>query len=282
MRKYKIVFLVPVFEREDCVEDLVLNIQHFCPNSAIVLHVNSKSSDFYYNNICKIADYYSHCYIAPMRYPSDWGAGYLARVYVEMMQWCLQNIEFDYIYLTASNSLIVNPNLEKDIYNYELYSWEPWPQNESNGWWECISKDYKLFEYSPTVYGCVFEGSAYNVACSKLMIKELYDILQYDPYPYPTEEYWIPSAIKKIINQYDVKFANYAMEVWSHVKDGVVHNYHLQVDAAEEYISEFIQKGDYGFLSSVRIYSVKRVPRAYGAPLRVMIRENYNYTNKLF
>ena len=61
--KYKIVFLIPVFEAADCVEDYIQNIHTICPNSAIVFHVNSLSSDEYYKSIERLCEYYSFCYL---------------------------------------------------------------------------------------------------------------------------------------------------------------------------------------------------------------------------
>lgn len=282
MKKYKIVFLVPVFEKEDCVEDLVLNIQHFCPNSAVVLHVNSKTPDIFYNNIHRISNYYDHCYVAPFRYPTDWCSGHLTKAYIDVMKWCNENLFYDYVYLTASNSLVINANLETDINKYPIFSWEPWPTNSSNGWWQHIEKDTKLFKYTDPVFCCAFEGSAYNRHYCGRMVDELYDLLNYEPFPYPTEEYWLPSALVKVINRFSVDYSKYSMERWVHLKDGTTHDLALNIDSVEEYICDFIFRKDYDFLSDIKVYSLKRVPRVYDAPLRVMIRENYNYTNKLF
>ncbi len=280
--RYKIVFLVPVFEREDCVEDFVLNIRSFCPNSAILLHVNSKSSNNFYQNICKIVDYYQHCYLFPTRYPSDWCSGHLPRVFVEMMKWCNDFIDFDYVYLTASNSLVVNANIEKDISSYDIFSWEPWPTNDSNGWWPHIKNDLRIFAYTNPIYCCAFEGSAYNKDSSKKMISELHDLLQFDPSPYPAEEYWLPSATLKIIDKYSFNYSKYSMERWVHLKDGLTHDLCLDIDSVEEYVCDFIYRKDYDFLSSIKVYSLKRVPRIYEAPLREIIRGNFNYSNRLF
>ena len=108
-KNYKILFLVPVFEQEDCVEDLIQNIQATCPNSAILFHVNSNSNASFYDNIQTLVNFYSFCYLLPNRYPTEWCNGVLAFVFLDMIKYANENINYDYCYFTASNSLVVNP-----------------------------------------------------------------------------------------------------------------------------------------------------------------------------
>ena len=279
--KYKIVFLIPVFEAADCVEDYIQNIHTICPNSAILFHVNSLSSDEYYKSIERLCEYYSFCYLFPFRYPSNWGDGWITRVYIEMQGWALNNLEFDYIYYTASNSLIVNPNLENVIYNYDVNYWGV-SEKKDGDWWEIISQDKILFKYSQNVYFTSMEGVLFNKKYSEVLVNELVNVLNYEPYPYPTEEYWLATAYKKLEKIHNWNNGGFCMERWAHVSDGCIYDYQFDVDIVEDYVVHLITNSKYDILSDMKIYSLKRVTRDYNNFLRKTIREHFNYSNVLF
>lgn len=279
---YKIVFLIPIFEAPDCVEDLIKNIKTLCPNSGILFHVNYNSSDEFYNKIQKLIDHYSFCYLFPKRYPSDWGFGYLAAIYIEMMNWCLNNLNFDYIYQTASNSLLINPKLEQKIYEFDGYCYDPGIKHNGD-WWDKISQDTKLFEYikdkGNQIYVCITEGMALNKAFTQDLVEELIDKVPKDRINYPSEEYWIPTAVVHLRKKY--KYKNRCLEKWAHGKDEFLNLWLLPVDRVDNYVIDLMLDDQFDILSNTYCFSLKKINRAYDDLFRKTIRDHFKYHNEL-
>ena len=283
LKHYKIVFLVPVFESIECAEDLINNIYTICPNSGIILHVNSNSSIEFQNNISKLVNIYDFCYLFPIKYPSDWGHGYLATIYVEMMEWCLKNLSFDYVYQTASNSLMINPLLETRIYDFDGYCYNPGVKN-SGDWWDKISLDTNLLRYIKSkdnkIYVCITEGFALSkIACEKL-VNDLIPHLPRHRVDYPTEEYWIPTAFNHL--KKDIIYKDRCLEKWEQGKDEWINDLALPVDRVSGYTINLMLENKFDVLSNTFCYSLKRIPRVYNDLLRKTIREHFGYSNQIF
>lgn len=280
---YKIVFILPVFEKPECVEDQVQNIHALCPNSCVLIHVNSNSDQQFYDKIKRITDHYDFCHMYPERLPTDWCSGFLAVAYIEMMDWCLKNMDADYIYFTASNSLVVNPLLEERIYEHDAYFYNPWVKY-LGGWWEYISLDSDLFEYiakyDNNVYVCVVEGAAFNRQSARIFVDELIDVLPRKQINYPAEEYWLPTGFMHVKDR--IKFKDTCLERWSHVKDIYIDRWHLPVDSVREYVIELIVENQFEVLAKTYCYSLKRITRDYNDLYRKTIREHFGYANNLF
>lgn len=283
--KYRLVFLVPIFESIECVEDLICNIRSVCPNSFILFHVNLNSDDIFVSNVNLLIKTYKNCAVFPTRYPSNWGDGYLATVYIEMMNWCLNNLDFEYVYLTASNSLIVNPLLEENAQKYDLCFWEPGIKS-SGDWWEHISRDTNLFEYlkgkTNGVYCAIIEGMTINHECSKMFVQELTPYLNYKPVFYPTEEYWFATAYVYLKSKWKIRHHPFNLERWAHKPDGTIYEYKLQVEKTEDYVYQLLAESQYNILADMNIYSLKKITRKYDDPFRTMIRDHFGYINKVF
>ncbi len=283
LKHYKIVFLVPVYESPECVEDLINNIHTLCPNSAILLHVNSNSPDSFFNDVQKLVNEYEFVYLFPKKYPSDWGHGYLGIIYIEMMDWCLSNLSFDYVYQTASNSLVVNPQLEDKIYDFEAYCYNPGTKS-SGDWWDKISLDNGLFEYikrkDNKIYVCITEGLAMNVRSCKLMVDDLINYIPKTKVDYPTEEYWIPTSFQHIKKQ--IKYKDKCLEKWAHGKDEWLDLLSLPVDRISDYVINLVITDSFDILSKTHCFSLKRIHRKYNDIFRKTIREHFKYYNRVF
>lgn len=285
IKDHKIVFLIPIFESIECVEDLICNIQNICPNSFILFHVNLNSDESFFSNVELLTQRYDDCSIFPKRYPSNWGDGYLATVYIEMMDWCLSNLNFEYVYLTASNSLMINPLLVENINQFDLYFYEPGIKS-SGDWWEHISKDEKLFEYMEgkvsNVYCAIIEGMAISKQYTEWFVKELKPFLNHKPVFYPTEEYWIATAYVYLKAKNKMNHHPFNLERWAHMSDATINQYKLKVEKTENYVGYLIKEKQYEVLANMNIYSLKKINRQYNDPLRDMIRNHFSYINKVF
>lgn len=280
---YKILFLVPIFESIDCVEDLIQNINTICPNSAILFHVNVNSGNTYLEAVNHLLEFYKNCFLFPKQFPSDWGHGFLATIYCNMMEYALENIDFEYIYFTASNSLLINPNLEKEVNQYDVYFWDSGPKSDGD-WWEYIKEDKNLFlyasKYDKTIYCSIIEGLCFNGAVAKDFVDELAPFLNYERVNYPTEEYWFATAFKHIKHKY--KHLNKNLERWAHGTDHAMVEFSLDVKSVEEFVINLILEDNYDILSYMNLYSLKKIERKYNNDFRRMLRSHHGYYNQLF
>jgi len=283
LKNYKILFLIPIFEREDCVEDLIQNIHTICPNSAILFHINEKCPVFFKNNIQTLVKNYSFCYILPKQFPSDWGSGFLTNIYIEMMKWAVEKNIADYIYITHSNSLLINPQLELFIDSYEIYFPIPGIKN-SGDWWEKILLDQNILDYAKTsdhlIYATAIEGSSMTTEVAKHFVNDLFNVIPHKNVEYPSEEYYIPTSFMKIKNKY--KHLNCALERWGHTVDHVVNGYKLNVEKNEEYMLHIIMNNQFDILTKLNLFSIKKIERNYNYPFRVLMRNHFKYNNIVF
>lgn len=282
---YKIVFLVPIFENEDCVEDLIKNIQATCPNSAILFHVNSNSNDDFFQNIEKLVDYYSFCYLLPQRYPTEWCNGVLAFAFLDMMKYANELIDFDYCYFTASNSLVINPLLEDALYPYDAFLRQPYKLRD-DAKIMYFNKDENLKQYVDLyhgdVYNCFFEGMALSKKITKHFVDDAHSYASKTPVYYCSEEIWLPTILSNLNEKHNYNWCKENLEKWSHFGDHVINDLQLEVGVARDYVSSIFAESNYSMLSEINIYSLKRVPRVYNDELRTLIRNNFGYANEIF
>lgn len=283
LKRYKIIFLVPIFEREDCVEDLIQNIHTICPNSAILFHINSNCSQTFIDNINKLKNHYNFCYILPEKYPSEWASGFLTNIYIQMMNWCIENDISDYIYITHSNSLLINPKLESFIYSHEIFF--PLPGTKHSGdWWEKILLDQNILDYvkplGDMIYVTSIEGAAMNLKVAQHFVDDLIKVIPNINVEYPSEEYYIPTSFMKIKDRY--RYMNCALERWGHTVDHVVNGYKLGVSKNEEYILNIVLNNQFDVLSKLNLYSIKKIERKYNYPFRELLRNHFGYNNVIF
>jgi hypothetical protein len=276
------MFLVPIFEALDCVEDLIQNIHTICPNSGILFHINSNCSAEFISNANKLVDFYDFCYVLPKQYPSDWATGYLFNIYVDMMDWCVKKNFCDYIYVTHSNSLLINTQLEENIYKYQLYFPDPGIKTAGD-WWEHIEVDSNMFDYisnkEDIIYSIAIEGVAMTLEVAKDCVEDLKPYFITQPVSYPAEEYYIPTSLMYIKGKY--KHLNVALERWGHTIDHNVNLYQMDVDSNEDYMVPMILSGQENTLSKLNLYSIKKIKRVYNYQARVLIRNYFGYNNIL-
>lgn len=281
--KYKIMFLVPVFEAPDCVEDLIQNFHTIAPNSGILFHINSECDEEFVTHINKLVDFYDFCHILPTRYPTSWSSGFLFNTFVDMMNWCVQKNISDYVYITHSNSLLINKDLEKKIYQYDIFF--PSPGIKTTGdWWEFICEDYNILNYiktkDNTIYSIAIEGVAMKLQPAKDCVEDLLNWFIKTPVKYPSEEYYIPTSLQFIKDKYNYK--DTSLERWGHTLDQNVCEYQLQVQKNTDYIIPMILNNQNLMLSGLNLYSVKKIKREYHYKIRTIIREHFGYQNLIY
>jgi hypothetical protein len=101
----KICFAVLVHEKREVVQDLLENIEYFCPNSSVVLYNGGYDPD-----LCKGLG----CAVCPTSKKLEWGK--LAQFHLEIMKW-LHEIHFpyDYLIILDSDNLFIKKGFEEFI-----------------------------------------------------------------------------------------------------------------------------------------------------------------------
>lgn len=278
--RYKIGFLIPVFEKAECVEDYVSNINTLCPNSLAIIHVDQNSDEKYFEKIKKIESSYSNCVVFPERIKTGWSNGLLPLTFIKMINWS-KKFNCENYYFTASNSLVVNPRLESFVDKHDICYYNPGLTGEENGWWPKISQDKGIFKYYDNkIYLTCFEGMVLKSNIAFKMHDNLIDVLPREPVNYPAEEYWIPTWFIK--SGFQVNHHPYCLERWAHLPDENVYKFTLDCKVSGDYIQELIKQKKFEMLENFNIFSLKRVPRVYNDPLRATVRETFGYSNRVF
>ena len=136
----KILITLLVHESNDCIIDLIENINKFIKDPIIVLHVNPEFKDF---QIEKYNEKYN-VYINPNRF--------IYRYYDTMIGHHLSNINyilsigitFEYVIFLASNVLFIKKNIENYIKDYDCGFFNIRPYNE-------VCKQYDFINYKNTL-----------------------------------------------------------------------------------------------------------------------------------
>ena len=277
--KYKIAFLIPVFEKIDCVEDQIQNIHTICPNSVIIFHVNSVCSDEYYQQVEFLVNYYDFCFLLKERFPSNWGSGFLVNVYYYAIKWFIINSIADYLFITHSNSLLINPKLEKNIYDFDFYFNGSKALNDLS---ELIKIDKTLLRLKEKfdIHVNNVDGTAMNYKVASEVENILKDFLIDQNKNYASEEYYLSSIFEYIKSGFIYK--GVTLERWGHVGDNNINYYDLQVEKSADYIVDLMLNNQYDVLAQLNIFSLKRVARDYNDRTRILIRDHFGYNNQIY
>lgn len=121
MRKYRILFSIPVHEKPEVVLDQINNFLHFNPDCCIVLHISSGfrfdsdhiSEDGFFSALGDI----DRVYVNPNRLRS--GLEDIIQCHISNFRYAYENIDFEYIVFASSNELFFRQGLLDDISRYD-------------------------------------------------------------------------------------------------------------------------------------------------------------------
>lgn len=126
--KYSVVFSIPVHEKFEVIVDQIININHFNPNCAIVLHLSKK---FDYSGTVlseeqfrQIVEGFGNVFINENR--MDTAFYNIVHTHVSNYEYIASKVNFEYFVLTASNEEFIRPGLYDMIsaypcgFNYEF------------------------------------------------------------------------------------------------------------------------------------------------------------------
>ena len=126
--KYSVVFSIPVHEKFEVIVDQIININHFNPNCAIVLHLSKKfdyaGTAMPEEQFSQIANGFGNVYINENRLDTVYYN--IVHTHVSNYEYIASRADFEYFVLTASNEEFVRPGLYDLIsaypcgFNYEF------------------------------------------------------------------------------------------------------------------------------------------------------------------
>lgn len=202
----KILVSIPVHEKPDVINDLILNIRKYVKNPVIVLHI---SDSFYsqYNENDIIHD--NDVLINPEHLITSWGNIYTT--HISNFRYAKKSVEFDYILLQASNDMFVRNGIEEYIAKYDAGFNRRIIWQDGSLWWPaaCAIQDItlkKIMDYCGVtrIVASQVEGSFYKkdifeyiVSVVESVITEE-DILNFNFYG--REEVYYSTIASKIVD----------------------------------------------------------------------------------
>ena len=114
----RILISLPVHERPDIVRDQIENIQYFCPNAIVCIHVSNGANDDIsaFERACDLPG----VIVNPRRYDTIYSKGILHTHISNFECAVIQGIEFDKVMLLSSNEMLVKPGLPEHVSRFEL------------------------------------------------------------------------------------------------------------------------------------------------------------------
>lgn len=202
----KILVSIPVHEKPEVINDLILNIRKFVKNSVIVLHI---SNSFYgkYNENDIIHD--DDVLINPEHLITSWGNIYTT--HISNFIYAKKSVEFDYILLQASNDMFVRSGIEEYICKYDAGFNRRIIWQDDSLWWPaaCAVQDIalkKIMNYCGVtrIVASQVEGSFYKKDVFEYIVNVLEcvitkdDILKFNFYG--REEVYYSTIASKVVD----------------------------------------------------------------------------------
>ena len=202
----KILVSIPVHEKPDVINDLILNIRKYVKNPVIVLHI---SDSFYsqYNENDIIHD--DDVLINPEHLITSWGNIYTT--HISNFRYAKKSVEFDYILLQASNDMFVRNGIEEYIAKYDAGFNRRIIWQDGSLWWPaaCAVQDIalkKIMDYCGVtrIVASQVEGSFYKKEVFEYIVNVLEyvitkdDILKFNFYS--REEVYYSTIASKIVD----------------------------------------------------------------------------------
>ena len=266
MRKYSILFSIPVHERPEVVLDQINNFLHFNPDCCIVLHISSEfrfdsdyisEEDFFraFGDIDRV-------YVNPNRLRS--GLEDIIQCHISNFRYAYENIEFEYIVFASSNELFFRSGLLDDISQYDCGPGNRILVNDDTNWIQekHIIGDKEFIEALKKwgishIFSGQFEGSFMR----RDMMLKISDKIEsfYDhrsmTVKYAREEVFFHTFIAAFYQEAHVRRDNTTYMDWSN---------DLRVCVAD--VINRLHVND-------EKYSIKRVPRYINDEVRAFLRE---------
>ena len=267
-----LVISIPVHEKAEIVIDQIVNLKHYCPTSAIVIHIsnsfNWKDSLLNEEEFLSVIQSFENVFVNPTRLNT--ARAEIIHTHISNFEYITQILDFEYFGMNASNELFVRPM--PPIKDCDLCACIDGILKflKSDYWYGRLLKDeyiYKLVDYLGNTIDDVcksqIEGSFYRKRLFQQIIDVINKIYSYkdtsnqDRIVYPREEFYF-STVAHLLNKtahFKVRQPNYTCVFWENK---------MYLPTTEQIMNIVQGKMD-------GRYSIKRVLRDINDPVRVQI-----------
>lgn len=281
----KLLFSIPIHEREDVVNNQIENILNNCPNAKIIIHVNKTFKNFNKNLIN-----YDNVYINSKQYNYVYAKG-LLWIHIKNFDEANRiNIDFKYFIVMSSNEMLIKKGLNKYIEKNkngaqivrfsENVSWHNFRKGiEKDINVLLLLKDLNL----DTIYGGQTEGQFYEKNIFQMIADKYVKYFgTYELNNFETEEILCQTIFKSLDIDYALPFT--------------LQNYCNKITFTEDFINNIINNNiiipDYSIKDNLfsphinkgcdSIYSIKRIDRTFN-PLRLFLsQKGFILNNEVF
>lgn len=202
----KILISIPVHEKPDVINDLIVNIKKYVKNSVIVLHI---SKGFYDNYKEEDILQDANVLINPEHLQTSWGNIY--QTHISNFIYADQIVDFDYILLQASNDMFIIGGIEEYIKKFDAGFNRRVIWQDGSLWWPaaCAFNDNalkKVMNYIgiTRIVASQVEGSFYKREIFRYISKVLTSIITKDDEKnfnfYSREEVYFSTIASKIVD----------------------------------------------------------------------------------
>ncbi len=271
MKRYDLVFSIPVHEQINVVVDQLINFSHFNNGCAIVLHLNPSfvlsNDDFAL--LKKVSDYLGNVFINPKRLKA--GLNNIIQTHLSNYEF-IRNLDFEYFVMSSSNELFVKKGAYDYIMQFDCVEYGQKTSIKTNpeeiNWKQMkhAIKDESLINATSPIldgflYGGQIEGSYYKKELFEKMWMRINSFFDYEHLSnlYAKEEVYFHTLCAYFDDGSFRKSENVTFADW----DNGLKVYKRTVRA--------IQKKD------VNYFSVKRVTRELNNYIRIYVRNRSKY-----
>ena len=284
----KLLFSIPIHEKQDIVNNQIENIFNYNPNSKIIFHINNSFKNF--NN--ELSNY-SNVHFNPNRFNYEYARGLLWIHVNNFLEAIKLGIKFEYFIILSSNEMFIKNGLvnyiEKVKNGAQIVKLD---KNQNNDWHNFnkgienneivinLLKDIGL----DTIYGGQTEGQFYQKEYfSKISAIYIKHFGSNELHDFETEEVLAQTIFKSFNIDYGLPIT--------------IHNYSNKYDFTPEIINKIINNNfiidakkfkhnlnpaHYGINDLSSVYSIKRVDRTFNNIRYYLTRNGFILNKELF
>lgn len=272
---YHIIFSIPIHEKFEVVLDQICNIKHFNKNCGIILHI-SKSFNYKESQISKeqfesIVKKIGDVWINPISLRS--GRSDIIQTYISNFEYIKSRVEFEYFAFCASNESFIKPGTYEYMRKFNwgskniiISSPEDWKFGKD------LFKDSDLMGYldsqsSPVVFSNA-EGQFFRKELFEQIsqiISSFYDYKKTTVF-YPREEVYFSTVAACLTKSRGGSIGN--------IFTYSAYHFRFLWDVTRFEIDKLLKTNN-------DLYSVKRVDRKFNDNIRVLLRQQFGYSNEL-
>jgi hypothetical protein len=278
----KLLFSIPIHEKQDVINNQIENILNNCPNSKIIIHVNKS-----FKNFDKNLTEYENVYINSRQFNYVYAKG-LLWIHINNFEEAIDlNIDFKYFIIMSSNEMLIRKGLNMYI-EHNKNGAQIVEFSENVGWHnfrkgiERDSNVLKLLEDLKlnTIYGGQTEGQFYEKNIFKMIADKYKNFFGNNELQnFETEEILCQTIFKSLDIPYVLPFTlqNYCNKIvfTEYFINNIINNTIIIPDNSikDNLFSPHIKN------SCESIYSIKRVDRTFN-PTRLFLSQKGFILNK--